>query len=166
MSYCFYCCHPSKHQMYGLPIHYHETTNTFTFYGKFCSWECMKSYNLYSNSSFRQNIFNYIQLFHDKIHDDKKIIQFAPPKTMLNVFGGPLSIDEFRRNNEKFNVYESPMKYETQLIEKYENFAINQSQQSYNNSEIVNEPIKLKRKMPKQSAQNTLEKSMGVFKST
>ena len=166
MSYCFHCCHPSHDKMYGLPIYYNESKDTFTFYGQFCSWECMKSYNLYSNSSFRQNIFNHIQLFHDKIHNDKKPIRFAPPKTMLKVFGGSLSIDEFRKNNQKFNVYESPMKYEEQLIEKYENFTVHHPNESAEGTPVVNEPIKLKRRTPKQTAQNTLEKSMGIFRST
>ena len=63
---CYYCAH-NKEQMLKMPLsQYNEKTNTYKFYGNFCSWECMKSYNLYSKSSYKSEIFNFIQKFHDR----------------------------------------------------------------------------------------------------
>jgi hypothetical protein len=124
----------------------------------------MKSFNLYSKSSYKQHIFNLIQKFHDEVQSNKNIVNFAPPKEILSCFGGTMDIQSFRKNNEKYAVYDYPMKSEERIIERYENFSI--AQQEHQNTEVIqNEPIKLKRKTPKVSAQNTLEKSMGVFKS-
>lgn len=150
-----------------MPISFDENKNDFKFYGQFCSWECMKSYNLYSNSSFKQSIFNYIQMCHDRLCSGSQNIKFAPPKTMLNVFGGEITIEDFRSNNSEFKVYEHPVQTEEQIVEKYENFSIKSKSENFTPSEdtvIVNEPIKLKRKTPKPSSQNTLEKSMGLWK--
>jgi hypothetical protein len=122
----------------------------------------MKSYNLYSKSSYKSEIFNFIQKFHDETQPNKNIINFAPPKELLECFGGTMTIEQFRKNNKKFVVYEFPMKNEERIIERYENFSVSQREQEQ--SEIQNEPIKLKRKTPKVSSQNTLEKSMGIFK--
>ena len=160
---CYYCAH-HKEQMLKMPIQYNEKTNVYKFYGNFCSWECMKSYNLYSKSSYKSEIFNFIQKFHDETQPNKNNIEFAPPKELLECFGGTMSIDQFRKNNKKFVVYEFPMKNEERIIERYENFSVSQSEQEQEQIEIQNEPIKLKRKTPKVSSQNTLEKSMGIFK--
>lgn len=161
---CYYCSHCSD-VMYGLPVSYNEDKDTFSFHGQFCSWECMKSYNLYSNSSFKQCIFNYIQMFHDKVEKNKSVINFAPPRSLLKVFGGTMSIDEFKSNTSKFKLLSFPMKNEEQIVERYENLSVKSKQDTYQSySNVENEPIKLKRKTPKSSSQNTLEKTMGLFK--
>ena len=98
---------------------------------------------------------------------NKNIINFAPPKELLECFGGTMTIEQFRKNNKKFVVYEFLLKKnEERIIERYENFSVSQreQEQEQEQSEIQNEPIKLKRKTPKVSSQNTLEKSMGIFK--
>jgi hypothetical protein len=147
-----------------MPTQYDEKIKTYKFYGNFCSWECMKSFNLYSKSSYKQHIFNLIQKFHDEVQPNKKIVNFAPPKELLSCFGGTMDIENFRKNKEKYAVYDYPMKNEERIIERYENFSV-PLQEQQNIEEIQNEPIKLKRKTPKVSTQHTLEKSMGVFKS-
>ena len=150
-----------------MPVNYDEKKHSFTFCGNFCSWECMKSYNLYSNSSFKHKIFNYIHYFHDTIDKTNSEIGYAPPRSELNVFGGHLNIKEFRKNNKKisYKVYEYPVVIENKNIEKFENFTSNSTQFQENDEiEIANEPIKLKRKTSIKSSQNTLEKSMGIFK--
>lgn len=163
---CFYCCHEPIEIMYGMPTEYNEEKRRYKFYGNFCSWECMKSYNLYSKSSHKHQIFNLIQKFHDEQQRSKNTIGFAPPKEMLACFGGTMSINIFRNNNERFSVYNYPMKNEERIIERYENFTVTPQEENESGAlNIQNEPIKLKRKTAKMSAQNTLEKSMGVFKS-
>ena len=161
---CYYCCHPAiNSKMYKMPTQYDEEKRTYCFYGQFCSWECMKSYNLYSKSSYKQQMFNLIQKFHDEIQGNS-IIKFAPPKELLYCFGGQMSIEDFRKNNEIFTVYEFPTKNEERIIERYENFSVPQEVINENNTSIQNEPIRLKRKTPKVSSQHTLETSMGIFK--
>ena len=161
---CYYCSHNSD-VMYGMPVSYDEIHDTFVCTGQFCSWECMKSYNLYSNSSFKQAIFNHIQMMHDKTENTHNTIKFAPPRSLLKVHGGSMTIDEFRANGNKFKMLTFPMKKEENIVERYENFSVKSNAHSepiYNN--IENEPIKLKRKTPKPTSQNTLEKTMGLFK--
>tara|TARA_B110000977_G_C11091322_1_gene497064 strand:- start:10108 stop:10362 length:255 start_codon:yes stop_codon:yes gene_type:complete len=83
---------------------------------------------------------------------------------MLISFGGTMEINDFRNNNEIFAIYNFPMKSDERIIERYENFSIHQSKNEQSQAVIHNEPIKLKRKTAKISTQNTLETSMGIFK--
>lgn len=106
-------------------------------------------------------------MYHDIMTKRSGNILFAPPKELLYCYGGNMKITEFRENNEKYISFEPPMKFEKRIIEKFENFSINSSPTEIidASSNITNEPIKLKRKVPKSSTQNTLEMSMGIFKS-
>ena len=100
---CFYCtC-----QFDWLPTYLPEKYSNGIFYvsGCFCSFNCKASYNLKLGDSKVWERYSLIkQLYYminkDKIKSISDIeINLAGPVELLDKFGGPMSITEFRKNS-------------------------------------------------------------------
>lgn len=92
---CWWCCNQFDTLPIGLPEKYIDTK--FYVHGCFCSFSCAHSYNLNMNDNRiwdRFSLLNYMKL---KITGSDSTINTAPPREALNMFGGPLSIVEFRK---------------------------------------------------------------------
>lgn len=89
----------------ALPVSQNPKTKQYTITGIFCSWSCAKAYNFCSglggNASNRASLMLSIRL---KVFGDKSLINMAPPRSALKVFGGFMTIDEFRRTSNRANV--------------------------------------------------------------
>jgi hypothetical protein len=107
-----------------------------------------------------------------KIYNTKFIkISLAPPREILKIFGGYLSIEEFRENtlkNEKtFTVIKPPL---ISIISKIEENVSNSTKNIKNNYPLTNETIlnkthsnlKLKRSKPVTNPNNTLQSFMDL----
>ena len=96
---CWWCKHTFTASPVGLPIRYQKSTNTYTLHGMFCSYNCACAYAVASNrvETSRPLLFRLLMKQHKTI--DKSIIEPAPHYTALTSFGGPLTIDEFRRQH-------------------------------------------------------------------
>lgn len=94
---CFWCCHEVGPMMYGMPIRYDALSKSFTMYGNFCSLECAAAHNfsVHLGSDRAWEIHSWIQML-GKRYGFKEPIRPAPSRYLLNMFDGPLSIDEFR----------------------------------------------------------------------
>lgn len=94
---CFWCCHDVGHMTYGMPTRYDSINKSFTMYGTFCSLECSAAYNfsVHLGSDRAWEIHSWIQML-GKRYGFKEPIRPAPSRYLLNMFDGPLSIDEFR----------------------------------------------------------------------
>jgi hypothetical protein len=158
MLCCYYCCHNIDGDVFKLPIQYNRETNTYTFYGCFCSYECMKTYNLELNDSFTNKRFMYITSICRGGNNSYNNISFAPSKTNLKIFGGKMTIEEFRKGFTKHN----------NTISNIDTGVSNdihiQNCIQYQVKEVKNEPVRLKRSKPLKNSQNTLENTMGIFK--
>ena len=66
--------------------------------GIFCSWNCTKSYNFERNDHKQYERAGLISLLVNQIStvDESICIKAAPPRQCLKIFGGYMSIDEFR----------------------------------------------------------------------
>jgi hypothetical protein len=97
---CWWCCHNFKTIPISLPYKY--DSERFHGHGIFCSFNCAASHN-FNNINDHNNYERYslLNLLHQKITGNKSPnkIPLAPPKELLKVFGGYLSIDEYRKNN-------------------------------------------------------------------
>lgn len=166
---CFYCCHTFNNR--PLPMPFKFINGNFYVKYTFCSWECMKSYNNDSNFTYTPKIFSLISLLYQFIYGKVDVIKFAPPKSELQLFGGSMSIDDFRKNNIKINYYKIPYPYVicSDNVQKI-NFSFidkNKADDQFNNfthkSNNNENNIKLKRQTPIKNT-NTLESIMGVIK--
>ena len=141
--------------------------------GAFCSWGCMKSFNLDRNGVNHGGIVgqNILLLRKKLCGTDYSIgIQCAPNRFALKVFGGELTIEEFRQFGSSERVItELPDEFKKcQIVTrpKYESKALSAESkiQEITYSIGSNETLKLKRTKPlkRDSGNNTLEKSLGI----
>lgn len=89
---CWWCCHRFDDFPVSAPLRYNSETDMFHTVGVFCSFNCAKSY-----SSTNKVYSAYDSLLYKKIKGQLKSIKKAPPKTVLKMFGGPLTIEEYRK---------------------------------------------------------------------
>ena len=95
-------------------------------------------------------------------------IHFAPNRQQLLEFGGPMSIEEFRKYSTmdtgpktEINIAE-PEKVITNMI-KPSLFSNNSSKLfKISDSKGINEPLRLKRPTPLKRDENNLEKTLGI----
>lgn len=157
---CFHCCHPYDFETQDLclPVNYYN--NTFETTGHFCSWECMKAYVVYEKDDIKFNKFSLITMMrqHMNLHEP---VKEAPHRECLEAFGGHMTIEEFRENNETFVYLPVPMIKLNPLIEKNTNIACVSQENANKVFEAASEK-KLQRK--KKTQVNALEVAMGLIK--
>jgi len=102
-TYCWWCCHNFDTVPIGLPEKY--VNDTYHLYGCFCSFNCAQAYNLNTNDNKIWERYSLLNFLKKKICDLNNIkyknydyICSAPPRQSLNIFGGPMTIDDFRNS--------------------------------------------------------------------
>lgn len=110
-SLCFWCCH-NIDNYYGMPYNYDTINDTFYTSGSFCSLQCANAYNFSTNSGSDKvwEINSWIQMIARRFGINN-IIRPAPSRYLLKMFGGNLTIDEFREahiNNDKTYILNIP----------------------------------------------------------
>jgi hypothetical protein len=90
-----------------MPTKYDPLRKRFTFTGVFCSWNCVKANNFEMNDHLKYQRSELITLLIQQMYGITKAINIkpAPPRQCLKMFGGYLSIDEFRNNNSYVESY-------------------------------------------------------------
>ena len=164
--YCWWCCHPFDGPPCGLPCKC--VNDQFNVYGIFCSPECAAAYN-FDNNTFNEmwEIYSLLNLLYRKVYNDKNIkIKLAAPKETLKIFGGSLSIKDFRMYNtnysREFNIIKPPM---ISIIPQQEFKCVQNLNTSKKNLSISNfseKDLRLKRSKPYIGSKNTLEKCMNL----
>ena len=97
---CFYDGYPiGNNKAVGLPKKHHEDGG-FTVWGYFCSYECARSYiNESSYANNRPKDTSMLALLAMKTYGKHFRLNRAPDKHLLQRYGGPLSVDEWRKEN-------------------------------------------------------------------
>jgi len=166
--HCYWCCHAFETTPIGIPVKYKN--NKFNVYGCFCSLECASAYNIDNTKYFdeiweRQSLLNFLS----RQIGYKTFIKPAPSRLSLNIFGGQMSIEEFRSFNCKsklININFPPMMAIVQQLEEINESEIN------NNFKYIpldfdkiykgSDELKLKRSKPVNNYKNTLDHSMNL----
>ena len=107
---CWNCCHDFFNIIEGLPIKY--INNIFYTYGNFCSLECATRYCFDNMNNNIAEIYSIINLYNMIVYKNNKKIKCAPHRLTLDIFGGPLSIEEYRKSfntTEYYNVTIPPI---------------------------------------------------------
>ena len=104
---CWHDCHPFDTTPIPIPKTMrnpgNDSSNIFTVYGVFCSANCAVAYILDRNTHdqqqlimlFKQMAINVFNLSRTEVF----AFQPAPPRIFLKLFGGHLSVDDFRRSS-------------------------------------------------------------------
>lgn len=170
--YCMWCCHGFDGIPISIPQKY--VNDKFHVYGNFCSFNCAASYIFNKNDDFMWKQYNLLNLLQKKISDNNwKKIKLAPPKEVLKIFGGYLSIDEYRKElltgETEFKIVEPPL---VSLIPKIEETYFKSNNDINNKKTYVpldNDLIdkakismKLKREKPINNKKSTLHNFMDL----
>ena len=168
--YCWWCCH----QFTGIPCAIPEYYKKDKFYvsGCFCSFNCSASYSFSKNDNNIWERYSLLNLMYKQLYNQKFTkISLAPPREVLKIFGGYMSIDEFRENSLKndktFTVIKPPL---ISVIPKIEENISTINKNLKNNISIINENIlnkthnnlKLKRNKPVTNPNSTLQSFMDL----
>lgn len=96
-SHCFWCCHAINSTIYSMPYNYDSINDSYFVYGSFCSLQCANAYNfsIHGSSDKVWEINSWIQML-GKRYGFNNTIRPAPSKYLLKMFGGNLTIEEFR----------------------------------------------------------------------
>lgn len=197
---CFWCCHSFETVPLGLPIRFSAVKNKFETYGIFCSFSCMISYvgqppkfinyNIKYTGGTEHNIKILIRSMYVKLTGAnllKDVIQFsyptvtplntlgniicpAPPREILTMFGGELSITEFRsrfNENRVFKMINYPLIPRERFIVEAENKTRQKSNIKHhrmkdinvqlNESKISEVKTRLERSKPLPNSFNTMD---------
>jgi hypothetical protein len=110
---CWWCCHSFDTVPIGLPEKYDELLKKFQVKGVFCSFSCIVAYK---NEHKRIRVNDYlIKFLYNKLTGTFLLdshLEPAPPRCSLKMFGGELTIEEFRnsfRENRVYKMIEYPM---------------------------------------------------------
>lgn len=161
---CWWCCHTFTNEPLKLPYHYDHLRNKYVTEGHFCSWSCMKSYAIDKYGENRGGIIcGNIITMRKKMYELVGSVVRAPKRYMLKMFGGPLTIEEFRKNSlvdkGKPKIIETEEKVD-RLIPIISN---TQKMSEIRNATGSNETLKLKRNKPLKREQNDLGAALGLI---
>ena len=97
-SNCFWCCHTiDNHIVYSMPYNYDAINDNYYVFGSFCSLQYANAYNfsVHGSSDKVWEINSWIQML-AKRYGFTNTIRPAPSRYLLKMFGGNLTIEEFR----------------------------------------------------------------------
>lgn len=118
---CWWCCHQFDSIPIGMPVDFHSKSKKFRVKGVFCSFACMTAYR--ECSSKNMNTKSLVSYLYSKLTAEPvgTKIERAPPREALKMFGGELTIDEFRNSSSETKIYkmvEYPMILSRDYIEE------------------------------------------------
>ena len=174
--WCWWCCHPIEGEPLHFPYKYDDRRRTYHTMGFFCSWACMKTYNLDNGGprwGERQQFIT--QMRRDIYGQISHSCPMAPKREALQVFGGNLTIEEFRKNPDVVDIkmpytifHSCILPVQTPQVTTQNVTNSNSEQKLRNIQESVNkgEQLKLRRPKPLKSTESALEKTLKLKKKT
>ncbi len=165
---CWWCCHNFNWTPCALPEVYRK--DKFYVSGVYCCFNCAASYNFSKNDGEDMwTRYSLLNLMYKKMYGTKFIkIGLAPPRESLTMFGGYMTIDEFRESclkmDRTFNVIKPPL---VAIIPKIEENMMSKGMKIGNgiNENILNKTqnnLKLKRNKPLMNPNSTLQSFMNI----
>lgn len=95
--HCYWCCHNFTNIPCFIPTSIKDSV--YQVFGNFCSFNCALSYNYYSNDVNYGERSALIQDLYYKIYGfDSPKLTFAPIKEVLKMFGGCITIEDYRKS--------------------------------------------------------------------
>jgi hypothetical protein len=162
--HCWWCCH----QFDGPPCCLPDYIRRDKFYvsGCFCSFNCAASYNFSKNDNSVWERYTLLNLMYKKLYNTNFVkISMAPPREVLKMFGGYLSIDEFRdhciKQDRVFQVVKPPL---ISIIPKIEE-NLNPKNRAMVNENILQSTqtkLKLTRSKPLIGDKSTIQTFMNI----
>lgn len=94
---CWWCVHPLPQlPCMHLPTKYDDRRDRFETKGNFCSWQCAKAWALDMNSARSGEIQMILMMMRRRAIGRYEPLWPAPKREALKIFGGTMTIEEFR----------------------------------------------------------------------
>jgi|TARA_B110000495_G_C22966594_1_gene566940 hypothetical protein len=140
---CWNCCHDINGLNVSIPLKYNE--KIFYIYGHFCSYECGGRYiiDTYKDKNMWE-YYSLLNLYNNICNKSDTTIIPAPPKLLLQDFGGHMTIEEYRSNFNTCNFYEInlppiiPIKHNSVLLENKTSISNKHNFKLYRKKPITN----------------------------
>ena len=172
--HCYWCCHNFNSTVFTLPTRY--INDTYYVYGTFCSPECACAYNFndYKQQDKKWERYSLLNMLYRKLLNNNNLeIVSALPRDTLNIFGGKLNIEEFRKNNNNYKSHiellQYPLVSHTCIQNEIElNYYLEMKDKKnfipLDNNKIddASNNLKIKRSKPLNKYKNTLESCMNL----
>lgn len=164
-SACYWCCHSFSNRPVVLPIR--DTGEHLIVMGNFCCPECAMAYlfDIHQDSHTRWEQLSLLNRIYTEACNGK--ITPAPPRTVLRLFGGSLSIQEYRQliqsHKVRVDVHLPPMvsilaTMDTKPIDFYDaNITKNVSETVKERLQKAEEVLRLRRTKPLKAWESTLD---------
>ena len=168
--HCWWCTLECKDEVVRLPYKYEH--NKFSMLGHFCSWECVKSYNIHENKIKFGEIQQFITLFRKRKYGRIMPLKCAPSRYVLKRYGGDISDDEYRSH-----VSELPPVVSMPDTDNYLHKVVIRKDNDYveterskkekldriKNTTSISESLNLRRSAPVKLKQNNLMDCLGLI---
>jgi len=144
-----------------MPKKYDEMRRKFYTYGKFCSWSCMKAFAIDNYGvNLGGRIMGNIMCMRKQLYGVLGPVRMAPKRYELDVFGGTMTIEEFRKHSVIDAGSKKPINAENER-------EVAVSYVSPTTKAVVEETsddaLTLRRKKPLQRTHNSLESALGLL---
>ena len=158
-THCFWDCHPFDHAPCGIP---HSFFDGMALQPCFCSFECALSYIQQDQSYGMWEKVSLLKNMYRKQFSNEAKLNCAPPRETLKIFGGPLTIEEFRKKNHNMNYFiiKRPLSTFKQTLQTMDKRRSGVSSQ--NSSHNKDDDLVLRREKPLFCKKGSLETTMGL----
>lgn len=161
--WCWWCCHPFEGEALAMPYKYDDRRNKFYTAGNFCSWSCIKSYAIDKYGTNKGGmICGNIVLMRRKMYNQIGHVKPAPNRFKLNVFGGDLTIEQFRENQTKDLTKSQKIETAPVVDNLIPIISNTKKMDEIKNASTTNNALKLKRNKPLKRNHNNLESALGL----
>jgi hypothetical protein len=167
---CFWCCHGFTHRPVVLPIR--DTGEHLLVMGNYCSPECAAAYlfDMRQDAHTRWEQLALLYRVYGEVCDNN--IHPAPPRSILQLFGGSLSIQEYRglirSHNVRVDVHLPPMvsilaTMDTKPIDFYDaSLTKNVNETVKERLQKAEEVLRLRRTKPLKAWESTLDACLNL----
>ena len=162
---CFWCCHPFEGRPVVLPVR--DEGEYLQVFGNFCAPECAMSY-LFDMRQDSHSRWEQLALL-NRVYGDYVggVVRPAPARSALKIFGGPMSIEEYRQviaqRKIRVDIHIPPMvsllsTMDTKPIDFYDaNLTKNVMETVKERLQKAEEVLKLRRTKPLKAWESTLD---------
>ena len=97
---CLHCCMAFDTMPIPIPRFHDTSKNVYHVFGIFCSINCAKAYIIEHDVSISTTRMMYFISMCREVFNIRHPVKPAPPRTRLQMFGGDLTPEQFKRNAE------------------------------------------------------------------
>lgn len=106
---CWWCTYNFENYPCFIPEKYND--GKFYVFGNFCSYNCALAYVLKDDDYKVANRVSLIKRLYSELYETSEPLFPSPPRELLNKFGGPMTIEEYKNERLKLELKEYKMKF-------------------------------------------------------